>query len=42
MFRNKITEFPLLKSVPQERGVARCDPDHNQGYVLITIFVLLT
>ena len=26
MCRDRITEFPLLKPVPQERGVAKCYP----------------
>ena len=40
--RDKIIEFPLWRSVLQGRGVAKCDPDHDQGFVLITILVFLT
>ena len=39
MSRDNITEFPLWKLVPPERGVAKCDTDHDQGFVLITILV---
>ena len=39
MSRDKITEFPLWNSVPQGRGVTKCDPDHDQGYILITILL---
>ena len=42
MSRDNITEFPLWKLVPPERGVAKCDTDHDQGFVLITISVFLT
>ena len=39
---DKITEFPLWRPVLQGRGVAKCDPDHDQGFVPITILIFLT
>ena len=42
MSKDMITEFPLWEPIPQERGVSKCDPDHDQGFVLITILVVLT
>ena len=39
--RDKITQFPLWRPVPQGRGVAKCGPDHDQGFILITILAFL-
>ena len=37
--RDKITEFSLWRPVPQGQGVAKCDPNHDKGFILITILV---
>ena len=39
--RDKITVFPLWRPVPQGRDVAKCDPDHDQRFLLIIILVFL-
>ena len=34
-------EFGDLCLIPTGRGMAKCDPDHVQGFILITISIVL-
>ena len=39
--RDKINKFLLWRPVPQGRGVAKSNPDHDQGFIPITSLVFL-